>query len=277
MMRRSPTAVVNSRLHVLLGCPDFPGAKRTHEINWVCRVWILLVVVMASWTPPAAAQILVWSGGNGGNANDWARAQNWTPNGPPSDSETVQFDDNADASNLARSIAAVSRSVGDITFSSGTTNAYNISGSAKLTVNNSAGITNASATSQTFSVSTLALGGSQTWSPTGTGNLTFFSAVSLGANTLTLDGSNTGTGSISGVVSGSGSMLKSGSTIWTLSGTNTFTGITTLNAGTLLYTGATASTNRAFTLTNATTSTTTGRPAGPISPFPTRAQLRPEP
>ena len=241
---------------------------------------------MAAWALPAKAQILVWSGGNGGNANNWGRAQNWTPNGPPSGTETAQFDDTADVSNLAPSIAAVSRSVGDITFSSGTTNAYNISGSATLTVNNSAGITNASATSQTFSVSTLALGGSQTWSPTSTGNLTFSSAVSLGANTLTLDGSNTGTGSISGVVSGTGSLLKSGSTTWTLSGTNTYTGVTTLNAGTLsvatignggvagnlgqatnaaanlvlgggtlLYTGATASTDRAFTLTNATTST----------------------
>ncbi len=247
----------------------------------------MFVVGWALLALPVSAQV-IWVGGSGGNANDWGRAQNWNPSGVPTATTAVQFDDTANVSNLAPSIAATPQAVGSIAFANGTTNAYNISGTATLTAGSAtaAGITNSSATNQTFSVSTLALGFDQTWEVANTGNLIFSGAVSLGTNALTLTGSTAGAGSVSGAIGGSGNITKTGSGTWTFSGTNSYSGITTVNAGTLSvatignggvagnlgqatsaatnlvlgggtlqYTGVTASTNRAFTLTDATTST----------------------
>src|SRR5215472_15266308 len=115
------------------------------------------------------------------------------------------------------------------------------------------------------------------------GNINALQNVSLNGGTLTLNA--TGNGTQSGVISGNTSVLMSGAGTFTLSSTNTYTGVTTINAGvlsvatignggsagnlgaatsaaaslvlgggTLQYTGATASTNRAFTLTAGTTS-----------------------
>ncbi|NKA16744.1 MAG: hypothetical protein EBV74_02310, partial [Alphaproteobacteria bacterium] len=97
---------------------------------------------------------------------------------------------------------------------------------------------------------------------------------------------SSGTHSISAVLAGSVALTKSGNGTVTLSGTNTYTGVTTINAGTLSvatignggvagnlgqatnsatnivlgggtlkYTGSTASTNRAFTISDSTTGT----------------------
>lgn len=76
----------------------------------------------------------------------------------------------------------------------------------------------------------------------GTGLLKFTSAISPGSSggliTLNLQGSTAGTGEISGVIPNtSGTRLtavtKAGTGTWTLSGTNTYTGVTTINAGVL--------------------------------------------
>jgi len=119
----------------------------------------------------------------------------------------------------------------------------------------------------------------------GSGGLTLTGNITNGGFDLTIDGSNATTIS-TGVISGSGGLTKSGSGTLTLSGTNTYTGVTTINAGTvsvasigdggvasnlgqatssvgnivlgggtLQFTGNTASTNRAFSLTATTTST----------------------
>jgi autotransporter-associated beta strand protein len=63
-----------------------------------------------------------------------------------------------------------------------------------------------------------------------------FASIALVNKTLTLRGSTSGEGKLSGVISNSGtttSIIKEGSGTWTLSAANTHTGITTLRAGTL--------------------------------------------
>jgi autotransporter-associated beta strand protein len=184
----------------------------------------------------------VWR--NGGLLNVWNFANNWSPNGIPTVNDTAQFDNTANPNNLTPSIGATNTSVGAILFATGTTNAYNILGTATLTIGSDtvSGITNASATNQRFSVSTIALGISQAWNVQSTGNLSFSSAVSLGDNTLALGGASTGAGSISGVISGNGGNLtKFGGNTWTLSGANTYTGATAVVGGTLLINGSTSS------------------------------------
>lgn len=75
----------------------------------------------------------------------------------------------------------------------------------------------------------------------GSGLLEFTSdltATGVGAKTLTLQGSTSGTGKIAGAIVDNDSanftrVAKSGTGTWTLSGNNAYTGSTTLNAGTL--------------------------------------------
>ncbi len=80
----------------------------------------------------------------------------------------------------------------------------------------------------------------------GTGALTFSSnltATGAGSKTLTLQGSNTGSNTISGIIvdnSGSNTtaLIKAGTGTWVLSGANTYTGGTTLSGGTLQLSGS---------------------------------------
>ena len=80
----------------------------------------------------------------------------------------------------------------------------------------------------------------------GTGTLTFSSnltATGAGSKTLTLQGSNTGSNTISGIIvdnssSNTTALIKAGTGTWVLSGANTYTGGTTLSAGTLQLSGS---------------------------------------
>jgi autotransporter-associated beta strand protein len=97
----------------------------------------------------------------------------------------------------------------------------------------------------------------------GTGLLKFTGALTATAGTrpLTLQGSTSGSGEISGVISNGAAtainITKLGTGTWTLSGTNTYTGTTTVTAGTLKAGIASAAgygalgTNSAVTLANA--------------------------
>jgi autotransporter-associated beta strand protein len=65
-----------------------------------------------------------------------------------------------------------------------------------------------------------------------------FTATGAGAKMLTLQGSTSGTGQISGIIANNSTtnttaLLKQGTGTWTLSGANTYSGGTTLTAGTL--------------------------------------------
>ena len=86
--------------------------------------------------------------------------------------------------------------------------------------------------------------GGGTLDQSGTGLLKFTSNLAGGSllnanHTLTLQGSTSGTGELSGVISDPGSsdtlaVTKSGTGTWTLSGANTYSGGTSLTAGSLL-------------------------------------------
>ena len=81
--------------------------------------------------------------------------------------------------------------------------------------------------------------GGATLDQSGSGLLKFtsnFTATGSGAKTLTLQGSTTGTGEISGSIVNSGSataLTKTGTGSWSLSGSNSYTGLTTISGGTL--------------------------------------------
>ena len=84
----------------------------------------------------------------------------------------------------------------------------------------------------------------------GTGLLKFTgtnTATGAGVKTMTLQGSTTGTGEISGpIVNNSGTnttgITKAGTGTWTLSGVNTYTGLTTVNGGNLVLSQGTGGT-----------------------------------
>jgi fibronectin-binding autotransporter adhesin len=84
------------------------------------------------------------------------------------------------------------------------------------------------------------------------GLLQFSTVTATGANshTLTLEGSNTGSGAFVGRIADNSpvnqtSLTKAGTGLWTLSGTNTYTGPTLINSGTLAIAGGGAISNSA--------------------------------
>ena len=68
------------------------------------------------------------------------------------------------------------------------------------------------------------------------GSLSGAGSISLGSQTFTITQSVDGT--FSGVLSGAGALTKAGAAVLTLSGTNTYSGITNINAGTLAIANA---------------------------------------
>jgi len=73
------------------------------------------------------------------------------------------------------------------------------------------------------------------------GHLKFTSGVSSsGGLTVTLRGSTAGTGEIAGVIPSTANVTKSGTGTWYLSASNTYSGVTTVNAGNLIVAGTNA-------------------------------------
>ena len=175
-----------------------------------------------------------WIGTNG----NWTTAGNWS-GGAPGNNTTANRAVFSASTGGTVTIDS-SRSVNGIQFSN-TAGTYTLgkptNGAVTLTLG-SGGISQLGNNTQSFTNGnlTVALSTGATFTVGNAGNLTMSNAaVAIGGNTLTLNASSTGVGSISGPITGTsaGAVVKTGTGLWILSGANTYTGGTTVAAGTL--------------------------------------------
>lgn len=160
-------------------------------------------------------------------------------------STAMNFTGGVDIANGGISVATLANS-GAGSFGTGDIRMGNANVTASFTY---AGSTNANASSRNINIYGATTGNGAIIDSSGTGTLTlggaFVSqtATTAGvAKTLTLQGSNTGDNTMSGVISNTGgvgdsdnvlAVTKTGTGTWVLSNTNTYTGITTISGGTL--------------------------------------------
>lgn len=148
-----------------------------------------------------------WDGGTG-NAN-WGTKNNWSPNVAPISSSTTAILFTGGSRPATNQNISNNFQVNSITFGSGMTTNFSISGNSfDLTGTNPSIIQNSSFTGSISNDLTL-------------------------SSTVTLGGTGTGTVTLSGILSGAGGITASGSNLTVLSGNNTYTGITTISSGTL--------------------------------------------
>ena len=132
------------------------------------------------------------------------------------------------------------RNTGTTTLYSSSTNAQTITvGSGGITIDAGSGLVNMGNGSNRGT--SLALGASQTWN--NNSSSLFYqkkwtsstpTSLSLGANTLTLDGTGTGGWQFDAPVTGTGELIKNGTnSTLTMNGTNTYSGGTTINGGSI--------------------------------------------
>jgi hypothetical protein len=173
-----------------------------------------------------------WQGGSGGPSgqNQLNRGGNWSGNSVPNDlysrfnastSSFLSLDVNA-ATNL-RGLAFLS--------TAGASDGFTFSGANTLTIGRG-GIVNYDNSRQTISAP-IALGSSQYWD-VGSGGVT---AGAINTAGFLLEVAGSGTGIISGAVSGSGGVALSGSQL-ELTGTSGYTGGTWVHSGTLFVNGS---------------------------------------
>lgn len=173
-----------------------------------------------------------WTGGQNSN---WQHVNNWSGGEPDTITEVAQF--NAITGNDPNAyVNAVT--IGGFSLTGGEARSLTFSNTIAL---DQYGVDNSSALSLNIGgTGSTSLTAAQTWSVSGTGNTAFGKAIANGGFLLTLDASNTGTGTISSDISGTGGITKigTGTGTWTLGGTNGYTGITSVTAGTLSVSGS---------------------------------------
>jgi autotransporter-associated beta strand protein len=211
------------------------------------RIPVLLALAAGGvLVPHARAADSSWNATVNGN---WSTAGNWT-NGVPGATSGNTSTDNATFS-LTQAGARIitvdaNRNIGGITFSNTSAFGYTLSGGTLILSNGGVIQTAAANGAHTDTISTgMTLAGNATFmaNATNASSLLSIAAVTGSATTgntatLTLNGSNTGNNSITGIIgNGAGggklAIVKSDAGTWRLSGVNTFTGGLTLNSGML--------------------------------------------
>lgn len=204
----------------------------SHPVRWT--YYILLAV--AVFNPLAQAADVFWLD----SSSDFNAAGSWNPTGSPTSSDRAIFYQNSPS--FAPEVTS-SISIGGVQlFSGGASVSFSASSGATLTIG-SLGLVNDSVNTLTFNNSNLSLtlAGNSTF--TGNGSViigSFTSSLNIGSNTLTLNGTGTGSSIDKAISNTAGSVVKSGAGTWTLSAANLHTGGTSINAGTLVVSAADA-------------------------------------
>ena len=218
------------------------------------RISVLLALAAGvALVPCARAADSSWAGNYAGN---WTASGNWTNGVPGSNSTTTSTDIATFGFTLtgARIVTVdTGRNIGGITFSNTSAFGYTLSGGSLILSNNGVIQTAAANGAHTDTISTgitLAGNAAFTAGATNASSLLSIGAVTGSATTgntatLTLNGSNTGNNSITGIIGnglggGNLAIVKSDAGTWRLSGANTFTGGLNVQAGTLSLNGTTA-------------------------------------
>ena len=194
------------------------------------------LLLPAALAPRANAEVdanFVWTGVLN---STWITSGNWTPGGPPGVADTALFN----SVFLNQPNLTVGSTVGTLHMATGVTQNVTISGTGGATLSLSAlsmlgtGILVDNTNAFTLTITAnIGVNNSQAWT-NNSGNLfTVSGPVGLGGSGLTVNG--TGNTLISGAVAGvGGSLTKDGSGTLTLTGNGAYTGGTTVNSGTLL-------------------------------------------
>lgn len=218
---------------------------------------IAAIIAAAMMTGAAHATEFSWTGATGG---DWNTGANWGGSAPLA-ADTALFNTtmasvvNAAAVGITGISFDTSAGTGSGTFTLGTTGtpAYTLGNNGTIQV-----LSTLTGTGKTISINapivltpaSTTTAGAYTFSndsATTTNTLNFGGPISASTTsnteTLTLSGANTGTNTISGIISkGSATtfaVAKTGTGTWLLSGSNTYNGGTTISDGTLTTTNAT--------------------------------------
>ncbi len=245
--------------------------------------WLAFLTVGLAWLPTTANATTYYWDGNGTTAGagttptgTWGTSNFWNTDSTGGSGgtftnttaigDTAIFSAGSDATGAFTVTVSGTQNIGNITFDEG---AVTISGGTQLDLNNGGTIQTAAGTVSAENITTNLLiegnTGAYTFTSASTttaatlnfGGQVFGAANGSHTSTLTLNGSNTGNNTISGVISDGGTKLavtKGDSGTWVLSGINTYTGATTVGGGTMaIAASGSLSTSTAVTVSNGAT------------------------
>ena len=170
---------------------------------------------------------------DGGGANtSWGTVANWSGDIAPIATNTVVFGSQAAADKRV----VVTNAGGNPYALSFTSGGYSLNAGVAMILSN--GIVASHSSGVNTINSGLILGASQSFSLTGTGDLTVAGTVDTSNDTLTLANSSSGTLRLNGALSGAGSLIKNSTGLIEFGGAvaNTYAGTTTINNGELRVT-----------------------------------------